>query len=265
MIKLIASSLIMSVAMIPSMVFAAVQSCIEQAPYGIPLTSKQSITTICRKAYVIGHDNNAKIPQWVSYMLSPNHTIGCIKRSNSFVTDTTLPVGSRSELSDYAKSTYDTGHMANSADMAWDYDVERESFILSNMAPQLPEFNRGVWKRLEDQTRAWAVYRRSTILIYTGPIYNLRHDSTIGATRVTIPHGFFKILVDTSTNEVLPFKFVHEASHEPLYSFMTSLAEVQRLTGVIFPVPTNYTVSATIWGADTKSVRRDKRAACALK
>jgi endonuclease G len=89
-----------------------IASCEAQVPYGLPI-SKPNTTLICRTAYLTNHDNVAKIPQWVSYTLTPPHAIGCVTRSNAFEPDHSLQVGSRAELKDYAGSGYDIGHQAN--------------------------------------------------------------------------------------------------------------------------------------------------------
>jgi len=242
-----------------------VSQCAEQAPYGQPTGAKQDTTIICRKAYILEHNNKAKVPDWVSYVLIPAHAVGCVPRSNAFAPDRSLPEGSRSELKDYAKSGYDIGHQANDGDMSWDVDVERESFILSNMAPQLPGFNRGIWKKLEDQTRAWAVSRNDTLLVYVGPIYSLTQDNAIGKDRVIVPHAFFKIIVDIKTNEVMAFEFKHESSSKELDTFMTSLAQVQKDTGLVFPMPKDAVFSPNLWPSMTKSVRTSKKGVCQIR
>jgi len=239
--------------------------CEAQIPYGMPTTEKQDTTLICRRAYLLQHDNKAKIPQWVAYILTPEHATGCEKRLSAFKSDRSLPTDKRAELSDYAKSGYDTGHIANSADMSWDQDVARESFILSNMTPQLPEFNRGIWKKLEDQTRAWAVGRQSTLLIYAGPIYNQKQDKTIGKNLVTVPHGFFKILIDTKTQEALVFEFTHEAGSGSLSKYLTSVAQVQKDTGIVFPMPKKVGKASSIWPSATRNVSAAKKEVCSIK
>jgi endonuclease G len=199
---------------------------------------------------------------WVAYVLTPDHAIGCEKRSNAFKADRSLPVDKRADVRDYAKSGYDIGHIANSADMSWDFFVGIESFILSNMAPQLPEFNRGIWKKLEDQTRAWVHERNSPVLIYAGPIYNQKQDPTIGAGMVTVPNGFYKMLVDTSTKEVLVFKFKHEGSSLSLDTFISSLAQVQKESGIVFPLPDKPDFSKKIWASNAKNITEAKREVC---
>jgi len=234
------------------------KQCDGQIPYGKPVSSKQDITTVCRRAYILEHDNKAKIPQWVSYVLTPDHSTGCVKRTDSFVADESL--SSRAVPKDYAKSGYDIGHQANDGDMSWSIDVERESSILSNAAPQLPGFNRGIWKRLEDQTRAWAKNRGHNLHIYVGPIYG-KQDKTIG-NGVVVPHGFYKIVTDLETKEVLVFKFPHVASKEKLDTFITSLAQVQKETGLVLPLPKDGKFSRSLWPSPTKSVRASKSLAC---
>lgn len=242
-----------------------IAQCQDEAPYGLPYDRKSDTTLICRTGYVLEHDNKAKIPVWVSYTLKPEEATGCLGRDTAFSSDKSLPVGKRSEEKDYAKSGYDTGHMANDGDFRWDEQVSRESFILSNMAPQLPGFNRGIWKKLEDSTRGWAISRRHELLIYVGPIYNREKSSTIGADRVAVPNAFFKIIIDTVTGETMAFIMKHEPSQESLSTFITSVPEVQRQTGVQFPMPKRTVVSGTTWPLTIKNATRAKKGVCAVR
>ena len=102
-------------------------ACAAQMPWGEPST-KAGMPVICRHAYILEHDNAARIPQWVAYTLTPEHAVGCIPRTNAFAADASVPKGQRAELEDYAKSGYDIGHLANAADMAFDDQAMQESF-----------------------------------------------------------------------------------------------------------------------------------------
>ena len=42
-------------------------------------------------------------------------------------------------------------------DMAWSKEAMSESFFLTNMSPQVPALNRGMWRILEEQIRKWAL------------------------------------------------------------------------------------------------------------
>lgn len=235
--------------------------CNNQIPYGIPQGNTVNSTVVCKTAYIFAHDNVAKIPKWVAYVLTPEHAVGCIQRMDSFAPEYAIPFGQRAELKDYAKSGYDIGHQAPSGDMQWDLVTEKESFSLGNMAPQLPGFNRGIWKKLEDQIRGWTISRNNSLLIYVGPIYS-NEDNTIGFNRVVIPHAFYKVVIDTVTNEVMAFEFIHEASQGKLTAFISTLDQVQKDTGIVFPVPVNAIISSKIWNITNKNARIAKRAAC---
>jgi endonuclease G len=237
-----------------------ISACIAQLPFGLP-SSKPKDVSICREAYVLSHDNSAKIPTWVAYPLVADHAIGCEPRASGFSADQSLPVGQRSENSDYAKNGYDIGHMANAADMSWDPDVILESFILSNTAPQTANLNRGVWKMLETNIRAWAVSGRD-LSIYIGGIWD-KDSKTIGANRVVVPDHFYKIVVDNRSKEVLAFIFPNADKVETkLPKYLTSVDDIEQQSGITFPTPGDKSAIATVWPVDLKKMAADKRAAC---
>lgn len=238
-----------------------------EAPFGLPTDKVTNGSTLCHKAYVLKHDNAAKIPVWVAYTLTPKHAEGCVPRQDTFIPDPMLPVGQRAELKDYTNSGYDKGHLANNADMAWDLDVDKESFLLSNMAPQVHPFNAGVWEELETNVRGWAFNRQHTMLVYTGPIYN-GQDKTIGTNKVVVPHAFYKIVVDTNTNESMAYIFPHQplSMKADMTPYLVSVQDVQKATGVVFPVPGDKTVKAkAVWPDDIAKFTADKKKICGSK
>jgi endonuclease G len=241
-----------------------VEACAVHAPYGLPTTKKQDVTPICREGYFTIHDNKTKIPVVSVYVLTPeNAASACALRDSTFEVDRSLPVLGRAGNKDYAKSGYDIGHMVSAEDLKYSSAAQAVAALLSNAAPQLPEFNRGVWKKLEDTTRGWSISRESPLVVYVAPIASFKQDSKIGKGRVTVPNAFVKILVDTKTQEAQIFLFKHEGSKAPLSSFITSLAEVQRQSGVTFPMPPKPKFGA--WPITLKSNQRAKALACGLK
>jgi endonuclease G len=196
--------------------------------------------------------------------LTPSHAIGCVKRSNAFTADPQLQVGQRAEVSDYVKTGYDKGHIANDGDMGWDVTVERESFLMSNMTPQLPAFNRGIWKILEVTTRSWATDRQHTLVIYAGPIYS-KDDKKIGDNAVDVPNGFYKIIIDTVTNDVLAFQFPHAgASNSDISPFQTTVSNIERATGITFSIPQRKDLKSPIWDYQISSAAKAKKKACSI-
>jgi endonuclease G len=239
-----------------------IASCSAQIPYGMPQDNHPSSVLICRHAYIVQSDIVAKIPVWVAYTLTPEHTTGCVKRSNAFQSDQSLPPNEAADPTDYAKSGYDIGHQANDADMDWDVGVERESFILTNMAPQRPALNRGIWKVLETSVRAWA-HAGHTLTIYVGPIWN-SSDPTIGEDKVVAAHSYYKIVIDDVTKQSLAFVMPNLTTNQgsDISPFQTTVAQIETATGVTFAVPDSKTVKNPIWAADTEKLSADKKATC---
>ena len=154
-------------------------------------------------------------------------------RTNDFRIDYKVKTGSAS-LSDYKGSGYDRGHLAPAGDMKWSSTVMSESFYMSNMSPQKPGFNRGIWKKLEGSVRNWA-QDNSEIYVVTGPILT-GSNSAIGSNQVTIPNYYYKVILDYKEPELkgIGFILLHEKSSSLLKSFAVSIDEVERRTGIDF-------------------------------
>ncbi len=171
---------------------------------------------------------------WVCYLLTKEHLNNPVcKRKNYFKTD--LNINSKSATSnDYYKSGYDRGHLAPAADMLWSEDAMLESFYMSNISPQKPGFNRGVWKKLEGRTRKLALSEDSIIII-TGPIFHNPMGS-IGENKVTIPAYYYKILVDISAPNLGAVAFVipNRNTKLSLDKFAISIDSLERISGLNF-------------------------------
>ena len=241
-----------------------IAACAEQLPYGVPASNRPNTLLKCNTAYALQHDNAAKIPAWVAYTLTPAHAIGCVARTNAFVADVILGANS-SKPADYAGSGYDQGHLAPDGDMSWDTQVEFESFLMSNMSPQLPNLNRGIWKALESDVRAWAYGNGHSYTVYAGNIYTVGKSKTIGS-GVVVPDFLYKIVIDDATKQVLAFTFPQVDKQEiDLPKHLVSIASIEAATGISFPVPpgTDKTKAATaVWPVDLKKTADAKKAQC---
>jgi len=79
---------------------------------------------------------------------------GWVQISMSVANVAAVTTGSTT-LADYRRCGYDRGNLAPA--MAWSEEVMSEWFYLSNMGPQDPGFNRGLWRQLEARVCDWAV------------------------------------------------------------------------------------------------------------
>lgn len=246
-----------------------IEKCSAELPHGAPKLDKANTLIKCNTGYALQHDNDAKIAAWAAWTLEPEETIGCIPREDAFTGDAALPKGQRAEPDDYAKSGYDKGHMVPDADLSYSHQTERESFLMSNMSPQLPNLNRGVWKHLEASTRSWAWNRKHRITVYSGNIYKLGTSKVIGKNKVVVPDHLYKIVIDDVTNEVLAFTFPQVEKQEiDLKKRLTSVAAIEEATGIVFPLPAGAdkkVVANDVWPIDIGAVTAAKKTICKSK
>lgn len=154
-------------------------------------------------------------------------------RTDEFIPDPAVSTGTAT-VGDYLKSGYDRGHLAPAADMGWSQQAMAESFYFSNMSPQVPGFNRGIWKNLEEQVRTWAKAYDS-IYVVTGPV--LKDGLVqIGSNGVSIPKYYYKVILDNTGGDAKAIGFLmpNEASKEPLEKFAVSVDQVEQETGIDF-------------------------------
>jgi len=206
--------------------------CEEHLKYGAP--SHQPVL-LCRLGYALSFDINRKVPAWVAYHLTAAHMAGNLPRSNNFRPDPDLTEGERAELKDYKGSGYDRGHMAPAGSMRWSARTMSESFLLSNMAPQVGVgFNRGIWKKLEGDVRNWTE-ARGELYVVTRPIYRGTNIKTIGPDHVAVPSSFYKVIVDPVRVEAIAFILPNKSEpSSQLPTFITSVDRVEAETGLDF-------------------------------
>ncbi len=203
--------------------------CNGHVAFGVPGAADQ---LLCREGYAVGYDYARKVPIWVAYHLTKESVEQKYKRSNRFKPDKDIPEAYRSALSDYKGTGYDRGHMAPAATVDFSKPSMQESFLLTNMAPQLPGFNRQGWRYLEAYIRDWAADRLDMYVV-TGPLFD-GEIKTIG-NGVSIPSGFFKVVFDPAEKNGIAFIVPHQGfSKAEVPRFIVSIDEVESQTGFDF-------------------------------
>ena len=87
-----------------------------------------------------------------------------------FRADGVLPKGLTPPPDRFVQTGYDRGQLAPAADFHANPAGMSHSFYTSNVVPQTPRNNAGVWSRLEQNVRAWAK-EKGSLYVVTGPIY----------------------------------------------------------------------------------------------
>ena len=199
--------------------------------YGVPGAAD---TIIEREGYALGYIEKHEQPAWVQYIMTAEEVSGlAAKRGDDFRPDPEVPTGSATPQ-DYTRSGYDRGHLAPAADMSFSVKTISESFYMSNMSPQTPQFNRGIWSKLEKQVRHFAT-KEKRIVVVTGPILPAEKTNTIGANRVTVPEYYYKVIYDTTPPEkMVAFVLPNRGSKADLRTFTVTVDRVEELTGLDF-------------------------------
>jgi endonuclease G len=148
--------------------------------------------------YATSHNCGKRIPNWVSWQLKSSW-LGSAPRQDNFRADTTLPSGCyRVVTGDYTNSGFDRGHMTPSADRTNTVDNNSATFFMTNIIPQAPDNNQGVWARLEDYARTLV----STNDLYiisgaygTGGTGSNGFKSVISSNNIVVPARTWKIIV----------------------------------------------------------------------
>ena len=191
---------------------------------------------LVRRGYTVSYNLEHNLPNWVAWELTPEKLVERESRTDKFLPDPDLPADKAVTTDDYKRSGWDRGHMCPAADNRWHWRAMQESFFMTNICPQHHNLNRGDWKELEDACRDWA-QKEGKIYIVCGPILYRQKHQTIGHEhRITVPEAFFKVVLcpGSTPPRAIGFIYKNTAGNHPLDSYVNSVDQVERITGIDF-------------------------------
>ena len=187
-----------------------------------------------RTGYTTSYNKETRNPNWVAWHLTKGHTYGKNQRSDEVFSEDT-EVSPRATDNDYYNSRYDRGHMCPAGDNKWDATAMTESFLFTNICPQVHALNEGAWNDLELACRRWA-RKYGDVYIVCGPILDDSQHRTIGRRKVVVPKRFFKVILCLQDGPKA-IGFIYEnSSHNSrsLFKNATNVDEIEQLTGIDF-------------------------------
>ncbi len=195
------------------------------------LPTNQKGITIKHAYYSLSYSETDEQAEWVAYYLTPASINGPQKRSSKFLADPLI--SNPLKPGSYIKSGYDRGHLCPAADMKLNAISMTESFYMSNMSPQVPSFNRGIWSKLEDKVRDWAL-EKNGLYVVTGPLLN-KSCGTVNQ-KITVPCAYYKIVFKQAKAgvEAIAFLLPNAGSTQPLKQFVVTIDYLETLTGIDF-------------------------------
>lgn len=180
--------------------------------------------------FTLSYNAAHKQANWVYYSPCIGKEGDEIRRTNDFREDRMVVSGS-AKPSDYAKSGYDRGHLCPAGDMTQSVEAMSETFYMSNMSPQVPGFNRGIWKSLEEQVREWG--REGQIYVVTGPVFK-DEKGKIGESQVTVPGYYYKVIYSPVKGQMIAFVLPNKKSKKKITDYVVSVDSVENFTGIDF-------------------------------
>ena len=208
---------------------------------------ENDLNFIKHSSIVISYNEEHEQANWVAHKINKKIIDGNVGRSNDFRKDEMI-LSKSSEEADYFSKTklssgkykyngygYDRGHLAPSADFKWSEKALSESYFYSNMSPQLPEFNREGWAKIENFLRAYVYSKNVDLLVITGPIYNSNiRKQTRSKNNISIPDYFFKAAVDLVNKKGIGFYVPHEKLEKPIESYIINIDSIEKITDYNF-------------------------------
>lgn len=199
------------------------------------LPSSTTGEVIKHKYFALSYSEEHEQAEWVAYELTrkslkaPN-----VKRSGNFRPDPRVRKASASKR-DYKGSGYDRGHLVPAGDMAFSNLSMSETFFMSNMSPQIRNFNSGVWRELEENVRDWGM-KFGHLYIVTGPVLSRGIRDQIGGNDVSVPDEYFKVIMDLTEPEIKAIGFLipNEVSTKHLSEYAVPINQIEDITGINF-------------------------------
>ncbi len=168
---------------------------------------------------------NKKISIWSAYTITAVEVSQSLPRLNNFKPDLELDKKDRVYSADYTNTGYDRGHLTPNADMDFDLNVQKESFLMSNIVPQKPKLNRLAMGAVEDIVRD-ILKIEDKLYIITGAIPS--KTKYFMNKNINIPNYVFKIVYNPRTKKEFTYLFPQrDLEEKDIPRYLTTKDEVE--------------------------------------
>ncbi|MEP3210825.1 MAG: DNA/RNA non-specific endonuclease [Maribacter sp.] len=197
--------------------------------------------------FSLSYNNSDGTANWVSWHLS-SAWLGDVPRCNCFRTDQDLPSSFyKAAKSHYTNSGFDRGHLCASADRNGTEDSNRNTYYMTNVAPQAPDNNRRSWAYFENYLRSLTDEGMELYIVAgvvgTGGTGSNGAANTINNGKINVPDSFWKVAlilpnggndigrVTTSTRVIAINVPNDQAISTDWAQFITTVDDIENLTG----------------------------------
>jgi len=206
------------------------------APYGEP-ADQRGLKHFVNKGYSVGYDDSLPSPRWSSYRVFPYKDVH-LERPSTFRSD--VRTTARVTTTEFVRSGYDRGHLSPNYAISVCYgeEAQKETFLLSNIVPQVHALNAGLWKDLEQRIVRRYVERYGTVWVQVGPVFTEPSAQKVG--RIPVPAAFWMVVSEYDQDQrglrAIAYLIPHEETwrDRELTRYVVSIRKVEALTGLDF-------------------------------
>ena len=151
--------------------------------------------------YDVCYDYSRKDPFYTAYDINKSYLEGKkYKRPTYFKSDKRIPKKYRSYNNNISGKEFEKGHNTPNDIFSRNKKLQKETFIMSNVAPQNRNLNRGLWGKIEKFVRVETL-RYNSVEVITGNCGNKGYMKR----KVAIPEYWYKIVYIPKLNKTLIF------------------------------------------------------------
>ena len=193
------------------------------------------IKVLDRGEFAVGWSPSLRRPVWCAYHVTPDVLYQSGQRPG-FAKD--KEAANSPSPGDYTHSGYDRGHMVpnHAIESRYGTDDQKKTFLMSNIAPQTPALNQGVWRNVEHRIADFWPAKYGEIWVIVGTIPN-RRGETLSGTDIEIPGRFYQVIVAQEGMDVRALAVVFD-QHVPWREWaarnIVSIDELEEEAGLDF-------------------------------
>jgi DNA/RNA endonuclease G, NUC1 len=113
--------------------------------------------------------------------------------------------------------------------------AQKETFLLTNIVPQKPNMNRGLWKDMEQYIANDLAKKYGSVLVFIGPVLEQPVARLKG--KVAVPTACFAILMVKPTEKdmyAIGFIVPQEPTKKSFWDYCVPIDRIEEVTGIDF-------------------------------
>ena len=188
---------------------------------------------IPHKGFVLSYSETYEQAEWVAYVLTKGMLMGSqARRNDNFRADEAIRSYSATP-EDYRASGYDRGHLCPASDMGYSESAMDETFLMSNISPQVRNFNGGIWRELEENIKDWAK-KYQKVYVVTGPVLKKGLKYIGRYNKVAVPEAYYKVILTGRLDQSIAYVIPNQISDQRIETYACSIDEVEKQTNLNF-------------------------------